>query len=209
MRFFTTGLHKKHILCIFKRIMLSYSELKPGTTFIVDGEPYQVLEYNFLRMQQRKPVAQTKIKNLKTGKIVQRMFHQNESFPEANIEKQKAVFLYTNRGEYWFHKPGNPKERFMLKETIIGEAGHFLVPNTEIMTDVFEGEIINIEIPIKMDFKVKEAPPGIKGDSATGGAKEIIIETGYKLKTPLFINEGDIIRINTQTGAYVERVEKR
>ena len=189
--------------------MLSYSELKPGTTFIVDGEPYQVLEYNFLRMQQRKPVAQTKIKNLKTGKIVQRMFHQNESFPEANIEKQKAVFLYTNRGEYWFHKPGNPKERFMLKETIIGEAGHFLVPNTEIMTDVFEGEIINIEIPIKTDFKVKEAPPGIKGDSATGGAKEIIIETGYKLNAPLFINEGDIIRINTQTGAYVERVEKR
>ena len=189
--------------------MLSYSELKPGTTFIVDGEPYQVLEYNFLRMQQRKPVAQTKIKNLKTGKIVQRMFHQNESFPEANIEKQKAVFLYTNRGEYWFHKPGNPKERFMLKETIIGEAGHFLVPNTEIMTDVFEGEIINIEIPIKMDFKVQEAPPGIKGDSATGGAKEIIIETGYKLNAPLFINEGDIIRINTQTGAYVERVEKR
>lgn len=188
--------------------MLSYSELKTGTTFIMDGEPYVVLEYNFLRMQQRKPVAQTKIKNLKSGKVVQRMFHQNESFQEADIEKQKSVFLYTHRGEYWFHKPGNPKERFMLNKESIGDAGNFLIPHTEIITDVFEDAIINIEIPIKMDFRVKEAPPGLKGDSATGGSKEIVIETGYKLNAPLFINEGDVIRINTQTGEYVERVEK-
>ncbi len=195
--------------------MLSYSELKVGTSFIMDGEPYEVLEYNFLRMQQRKPVAQTKIKNLKTGKTTTRMFHQNESFPEADIEKQKSLFLYGHRGEYWFQKPPSstraedgPQKRFMLRENILGEVAQYLVPKTEVVVDIFKDEIINIEIPIKMDFKVKVAPPGVKGDSAQGGSKEVILETGLKITAPLFINEGDVIRVNTQSGEYVERVSK-
>ena len=174
----------------------------------MDGEPYLVLEYNFLRMQQRKPVAQTKIKNLRTGKITSRMFHQNESFQEADIEKQKAKFLYGHRGEYWFQKLDNTKNRLLLKEDILGSTPRYLVPNTEIIFDVFKDEIINVEIPVKMDFKVKEAPPGIRGDSAQGGSKEVILETGLKITAPLFVNEGDIIRINTETGEYVERVSK-
>ncbi|MBI2052910.1 MAG: elongation factor P [Candidatus Ryanbacteria bacterium] len=191
--------------------MLSYSELRVGTTFILDGDPYKVLEYNFLRMQQRKPVAQTKIKNLRTGKIVSRMFHQNESFQEADIEREKAFFLYTHRGEYWFRKPPSSaltQKRFMLKDDILGDAVHFLVPDTEIITDIFRGEIISIELPIKMDFKVKEAPPGVKGDSAQGGSKEVVLETGYKITVPLFVNAGDVVRINTETGEYVERLSK-
>lgn len=188
--------------------MLSYSELRQGVTFVMDGDPYRVLEYNFLRMQQRKPVAQTKIKNLRSGKVTSRTFHQNESFPEADIEKEKATFLYGNRGEYWFHKAGSPKDRFSMKEEIIDHIAPYLKPNMEVNLDVFEGDIINIEIPIKMDFKVKEAPPGIKGDSATGGNKEVILETGLKINAPLFINEGDVVRVNTESGEYIERVEK-
>lgn len=188
--------------------MLSYSELRAGTLFVLDGDPYKVLEYNFLRMQQRKPVAQTKIKNLRTGKVTNRTFHQNESFAEADIEREKATFLYAHRGEYWFHKEGDPRNRFQLASELLGEAARFLKPNTEVMLDLFEDDIISVEIPIKMDFKVTEAPPGIKGDSAQGGSKEVIIETGAKVTTPLFINEGDIIKINTETGEYVERAEK-
>ncbi len=187
--------------------MLSYSELRAGILFILDGEPYKVLEYNFLRMQQRKPVAQTKIKSLRTGKILTRTFHQNESFEEADIEKKKIVFLYTHRNEYCFRKPEDSKNRFMLKEELLGDAVHYLLPNAEIVADIFKDEIINIEIPIKMDFKVIQAPPGIRGDSAQGGSKEVVIETGIKINAPLFIHEGDIIRINTDTGTYVERVE--
>jgi elongation factor P len=188
--------------------MLSYSELRTGTLFVLDGEPYKVLEYNFLRMQQRKPVAQTKIKSLRTGKILTRTFHQNESFSEADIEREKATFLYTHRGEYWFRKGEDAKNRFMLKEEFLGSAVNYLVPNTEVALNVFNDEIINVDIPVKMDFKVKQAPPGLRGDSAQGGSKEVIIETGLKVNTPLFINEGDIIRINTETGDYVERAEK-
>ena len=189
-------------------IMLSYSELKIGTTFVIDGEPYKVLEYNFLRMQQRKPVAQTKIKNLKTGKVTSRTFHQNESFAEADIEKEKALFLYAHRNEYWFRRGNDPKNRATLSEEVVGDAGHYLIANTDVSLNVFNDEVINIEIPIKMDFKVKEAPPNVKGDSATGGNKEIILENGLRINAPLFINEGDVIRINTDTGQYVERVEK-
>ncbi|MEK7643188.1 MAG: elongation factor P [Patescibacteria group bacterium] len=188
--------------------MLSYSELKIGTTFVIDGEPYKVLEYNFLRMQQRKPVAQTKIKNLKTGKVTSRTFHQNESFAEADIEKEKALFLYAHRNEYWFRRGNDPKNRATLSEEVVGDAGHYLIANTDVSLNVFNDEVINIEIPIKMDFKVKEAPPNVKGDSATGGNKEIILENGLRINAPLFINEGDVIRINTDTGQYVERVEK-
>lgn len=188
--------------------MLSYSELRQGVTFVMDGDPYRVLEYSFLRMQQRKPVAQTKIKNLRSGKVTSRTFHQNESFEEADIEKGKAVFLYTNRGEYWFHKAGNPKDRFVLKEELIEEVAPYLKSNMEVSLDLFDEQIINVEIPIKLDFKVKEAPPGIKGDSATGGNKEIVLENGLKINAPLFINEGDVVRVNTQSGEYIERVEK-
>ena len=96
--------------------MLTYTDLTKGTAFILDGEPYEVLEYKFLRMQQRKPVVQTKIKNLITGKIVSRNFHQNENFKEAEIEKEELNFIYSHKGEYWFHKKNNPKQRFSLKK---------------------------------------------------------------------------------------------
>lgn len=188
--------------------MLSYSDLKVGTMFVMDGDPYQILEYNFLRMQQRKPVVQTKIKNWRTGKISERNFHQSESFQEAEVTKMPGVYLYHHRGEWWFHKKSNPKERFALKEDMLKDMTHYLKPNTEVITIFFDNAIIGVEIPVKMDLKVKEAAPGFKGNTAQGGTKEVVVETDYKLQVPLFINEGDVIRINTETGKYTERVSK-
>ncbi|QQG42961.1 MAG: elongation factor P [Candidatus Giovannonibacteria bacterium] len=196
--------------------MLSYTDLTKGVVFEMDGEPYLVLEYNFLRMQQRKPTVQTKLKNLITGKIVSKSFQQSDSFSEAEIEKQPITFLYSSRkparqlagGEFWFCEKGNPKNRFQLKEGAIADQAKFLKPNTEVLAYKFGDKIINIELPVKMDYKVVEAPPSYKGDTATGGSKTVKLENGLTLNVPMFINEGDVIRVNTQTGEYVERAEK-
>lgn len=188
--------------------MLSYNELKVGTLFVKDGDPYEVLEYAFIRMQQRKPVAQLKIKNLISGKALNYTAHQTDNFEEAEIEVVPVQFIYHNRGEYWFNEARNPKTRFALKEDVAGEAVNYLKEGCEVKAFKFDGKIINIEPPVKVDLKVTEAPPAIKGDTAQGGTKSVMVETGAKVNVPLFINEGDIIRINTSTGDYVERVEK-
>jgi elongation factor P len=188
--------------------MLSYSDLRPGVFFVLDGQPYEVLEFSFLRMQQRKPVAQTKIKNLISGKIISRNFQPNETFQEADINYKDVKFLYNHREKFVFCEINNPAQRFELGQEQIGELSSFLKPNGQVEVIEFEGKIINIALPIKMDFKVSEAPPGIKGDTAQGGTKAVKIETGATINVPLFIEEGDIIRVNTQTGLYTERVEK-
>ncbi|MGB9598679.1 MAG: elongation factor P [Minisyncoccales bacterium] len=193
--------------------MLEYNELKPGTYIILEGKPYVVLEYNFLRMQQRKPAVQTKIKDLISGKVISRTFHSNERVEEAVISKKKVKFLYSHRGEFWFHPENNPRERFKLSQEIIGEAADFLTPNLIVDAIVFSAEkekemVINIALPPKVDLKVIEAPSSFKGDTASGGSKQVKLQTGAIVNVPFFINQGDIVRINTQTGEYVERVQK-
>lgn len=188
--------------------MLNYNELKPGKCIVLEGQPYQVVEAKFLRMQQRKPVMQTKIKNIINGKTIERNFQQGEKFEEAEIETKEIKYLYNHRGEYWFCEPDNPGKRFQLKEENISEKADLLKPNSIIEAVLFNNKIIGIKLPIKIDYKVVEAPPGVKGNTAQGGTKQVVIETGAKINTPLFINEGDIIRINTETREYVERVEK-
>ncbi|TRZ64209.1 MAG: elongation factor P [Spirochaetia bacterium] len=188
--------------------MLSYNELKPGIFIVLDGQPFAVLESEFLRMQQRKPVMKTKIKNLISGSVVERAFQPSDQVEEAEMEKLQAKFLYSHRGELWFCEANDAKNRFQLEAGIIAGKENFLKPNLEIEALKFNGKILSIELPVKIDYKVVEAPPGIKGDTAQGGTKTVTIETGAKINTPLFINEGDIIRVNTESGSYVERVEK-
>lgn len=186
--------------------MLSYSELKVGTFFIMNGEPYEVLEYAFLRMQQRKPVTQTKIKNLITGKVINQTFHQNDSFKEASLERKKSKYLYNNRGDFVFCDADNPSKRVTLKEDQVGDQGKFLKANTIIDALLFGDKIINIILPIKVELEVVEAPPSVKGSTVTGGNKLVKLETGAEINVPMFINQGDVVRVNTQTGEYTERV---
>lgn len=188
--------------------MLSYNELKVGTLFIKDGDPYEVMEYAFIRMQQRKPVVQLKIKNLLSGKLLSYAAHQNESYEEAEIDVIQVVFIYHSKDQYWFHEIGSPSQRFFLTDEVVGDVGIYLKTNTEVKAFEFNDKIINIELPVKMDLKVTEAPPAIKGNTAQGGTKLVTLETGAKVDVPFFVNEGDVVRINTQTGLYVERVEK-
>lgn len=188
--------------------MLDYNDLKIGTTFIYEGQPYEIMEYSFLRMQQRKPAVQTKMRNLLNGKIIDRNFHMNEKFEEVTIEREPIKFLYHHRDEYWFSQKNDPSKRFSLKEEILGKPAQFLKANTEVVAVKWDEKIINVEIPIKMDLVVKETPPGERGNTAQGGSKIAELETGAKVDVPLFVDTGDIIKVNTLTAEYVERVEK-
>ena len=188
--------------------MLSYTDLTPGTQFIMDGEPYEIVDYQFIRMQQRKPSVQTKIRNLISGKVLDRNFQSSEQFEEAEVEKKPAIFIYKAKGVFWFHEDGNPKNRFSLEGGVLGEAAEFLIPNTKITSVVFRDKVIKILLPIKMDLKVTDAPPAVKGNTAQGGTKIVELEGGANISAPLLISTGDIVRINTETGEYVERVEK-
>lgn len=188
--------------------MLSYTDLKRGVLFIYNGEPHEVLEANFSRMQQRKAVVQTKIRNLASGKIYEVSFQPNDQFKEAEIEKRPLVFLYEHRGEFVFADPQNSKGRFSLGEKMVGSNKKWLKSNTQLSAFFFENKLLNLILPVKMDFKVIEAPPGVQGDRAQSGTKSVTIETGAVIQAPLFINADDVIRVNTQTGEYAERAEK-
>ncbi len=188
--------------------VLSYSEVVPKKVIVVDSEPYEVLSSHVFRMQMRKPVNQTKLRNLKSGRVIEKSFHQAESIDEADIEYEDITFLFHKRGEYWFSEKDNPKNRFMLSDDIIGDRGHWLKQNADVEAMRFEGEVIGIQLPIKLDLKVTEAPPAVKGNTVQGGTKVVTLETGATVNAPMFINEGDVLRINTETGDYVERVSK-
>jgi elongation factor P len=143
-----------------------------------------------------------------TGKVTEYSFHQSEKIEEAEIETKEVKYLYNNRGEWWFTSPNDPSKRFMIKDEEIGEQKRFIKPNTILTQLLFRDTPIGFRFPITVELKVVEAPPGIKGDTATGGNKIVKLETGATINAPLFINEGEIIKINTETGEYRERVGK-
>ena len=189
--------------------MLEYNEILPKRVILLDGEPYEVLDAHVFRKQQRKPVNQTKLRHLITGKVTEQAFHVSEKVPEADLSTKGVKYLYTdNKGARWFCAENNPADRFELAEDTVGPGGAFLKANTVVEALIFDEEIIGVKIPIKMELRVKEAPPAVKGDTRQGGSKQIVLETGVTINAPLFINEGDIIRVNTELGAYVERADK-
>jgi len=188
--------------------MLNYFDLRKGVKFMLDGQPYEVLEFQQMYKAQDMVVAKTKIKNLLTGNTVEKNFHQGDSFEEAEMEKIDMKFLYSHRGKFGFCEANDPSKRFELTAEQIGDAAKFLKSNQVITGVKFEGKIINILLPIKVNLEVTEAPPGIKGNSAQGGTKTVTLETGAEINVPLFIETGDIVEVNTETGEYVRRVEE-
>lgn len=189
---------------------LEYNEIREKRIIIYGDEPCEVVESHVARTQQRKPQNQVKLKSLISGKVFPATFHVSDSAHEADILKREATFLYHNRGEYWFCEPEDKSKRFKLEELLIGEAGKFLKQNSNVTLLVWDDDgketIIKLSLPIKMEFKVKEAPPAVRGDTSKGGVKIITLENGTTLNAPMFVSEGDMIRVNTETGEYVERV---
>jgi len=194
--------------------MLSYNEIKPKRYIVLNGEPYEVLSSNVFRKQKRKPVNQTKLKHLKTGKVVEHSFHQSDTVEEADIETKKIRYLFNKSShkqdgkEFWFCDQDNPKDRFFLSEKIIKGNPSLLKENTNVDALVFRDIIIGISLPIKITLNVVESPPAVKGNTAQGGTKQVKLETGATLTVPLFIQEGDNVVVNTETGDYVERAKE-
>ncbi len=188
--------------------ILSYNEILPKSIITYNGEPYEVLSSHIFRMQQRKPVNQTKLRHLVSGKVVEISFHQNESATEADVGKMQAQYLYTNRGESWFAEEGKASNRFSFPEDAVHDKVQWLAQNSIVDIVTNDEKPVTLNIPVKVDLKVTEAPPSVKGNTATGGNKLVTLSTGAKTDVPLFINEGDVVRINTDTGEYVERVDK-
>jgi len=196
--------------------MLEYNEILNKKVILLNGEPYEVLDAHVFRKQQRKPVNQTKLRHLITGKVTEQAFHVSEKVQEADLSTKGVKFLYNNRGEWWFSDEKNQADRFKLDESTVGSQGKFLKANTVVEALIFDdpkisdgaGKIIGLKLPIKVDLKVTEAMPAVKGNTAQGGSKQVTLETGTTLFVPMFINEGDVIRINTELGEYVERADK-
>ena len=187
--------------------MLTHNNLRKGTMFLLEGEPFEVLEFNQMKKAQRRVVIQTKIKNLITGSVFEKNFHQGDVFKEAELIESDAKFLYSHKGKFVFCEINNPAKRFELNEDQIGPSAKFLKAGQIIKSIVFKEKIIAINIPIKVQLKIIEAPPGVKGDRAQGGTKTVILETGARINAPLFVGEGDIIEVNNETQEYFRRVD--
>ena len=188
--------------------LLEYNDITEKKFIVMDGAPYEVISSHVFRKQQRKPVNATKLKNLMTGKVTEYSFHQSEKVEEAEIDSKEVRYLYNNRGEWWFSEVNDPSKRFKVTEEVVGHQGRFLKPNTVVKQLLFDEKQLGFQLPVTVELKVTDAPPGIKGDTATGGQKVVTLETGATINAPLFVNEGDTIRINAETGEYRERVNK-
>jgi len=186
--------------------MLSYSELEKGKIIVINDQPYEIVEAINTFKGRGHSYLQVKLKNLINGSLIARSIQPRDSFEEADIEKKEAKFIYQNKDKYVFSETDNPSKRFELTFEQIGDKARFLKANEEVETIVFDDKIINVSLPIKVKLKVTEVTPGVKGDRAQGGTKAITIETGAKISAPLFVEEGDVIEINTESGEYVRRV---
>ncbi len=194
--------------------LLDYNEIREGKVIIYKDEPCVVLESHVARTQQRKPQNQVKLKSLLNGRTFNDSFRSSDTADEAELRKQEVKFLYESKGEYWFCDAKDPSKRFALGDDVISaNTKKFLIDNTVATALVFETEddeekIIGVTLPIKMTFEIKDAPPSIKGNSVSGGNKQLTLANGTVINGPLFLEAGEKIIVNTETGEYVERASK-
>ncbi|MFA6551912.1 MAG: elongation factor P [Candidatus Paceibacterota bacterium] len=186
--------------------MLEYNEVTLRKYVVFEGEPYEVLASHVFRKQQRKPVNAVKMRNMITGRIVEHSYHVSDKAEEAELGRREIKYLYTNKGEFWFCEISDPSKRFQLNAEMIGDGVKFLKTNSVVDALIFDDRIIGVKLPIKVELKVTEAADAVKGNTVQGGTKSIKLETGAEIQAPMFIKQGEIIRVNTETGEYVERV---
>ena len=183
---------------------MDISDIKLGTILLYEGQPVQVIWSNRMRTAQRKPVMQTKLKNVITGKVLEYSFKFGEKVAEADVTRERASFLYAD-GDGTHFMNQETFETVDMPKDVTSEQEPFLKEGEEVQILRFNGNPVSIELPIKVDLKVKEAPPGITGNSAGNVTKAVLMETGLSIQAPMFIKEGDVLRIDTRTGEYVER----
>lgn len=191
--------------------MLEYNKIRERKIILFENEPCEVIESHVARTQQRKPQNQVKLKSLLSGRTWNATFHTSDKAEEVDLTKKDVKYLYSSKDEFWFADPEDPKNRFKIDSKVIGDSAKFLKTNENVTALVWdnddEEQVIKVMLPIKMEFIVKEAPPSIRGNTANGGGKVAILENDYKITVPFFVEVGDRVIINTETGEYVERIK--
>ncbi|MFA7277537.1 MAG: elongation factor P [Candidatus Gracilibacteria bacterium] len=182
------------------------SDFKKGVAVKYNGETYVIVGYQFVNPGKGAAFTRAKMKNAKTGRNVEVTFKSGENVEEANMENKRCQYLYNDSSE-WTFMDNQSYDQFSISKDMIGDDADFLIDGTEVVVVFVDDSPASIELPTKMDFKVISAPPGEKGDTATGGTKPVVIETGATISAPLFIKEGDVIRVNTELHEYVERAK--
>jgi elongation factor P len=185
--------------------MYTLAELKPGRAVVHNGDPYLITWSQFSKQGRQGGVMATKMKNLKTGAVVQQTFQGNEKLEPADVGFRKVQYLYGDSGSFTFMDL-QTYDQFELSSDTVGDYSKYLMDGMELDAMVFEEHPIGIQLPATVEMKVEETVPGVKGDTATGGTKPATLTSGLTVNVPLFINEGDTVRINTDSGEYMERV---
>jgi elongation factor P len=184
---------------------MDLNDVKLGAIVLMNNEPMQVIWSNRMRTAQRKPVMQAKLRNVITGKVLEYSFKFGEKVIEADVSRENANFLYAdNDGTHFMNN--ETFETIDMPKEVTAEQEPFLKEGTKVMILRFNDKPVSIELPIKVDLKVVEAPPGITGNSGGNVTKPVKLETGLSVLAPMFIKEGDTIRVDTREGIYVERV---
>ena len=185
--------------------MLDISSIKLGVVVKYNNAPYVVTKAEQKQMGRGGSIKVLKLKQLIDGSVLEKTVQGNEKMEEADLERSKSSFLYKEAGEVYFMN-SESFEQFSIEEENVGEAINFLKDGTEVSVLYFEGKPVSVQVPVKVELMVTDSPPGVKGDTAGTATKQITLETGHVLNAPLFIKQGEIIRVNTETGDYVERV---
>ncbi|MFC1735226.1 elongation factor P [Candidatus Hydrogenedentota bacterium] len=187
--------------------MISTADFKNGMTIILDGKLVDIVEFQHVKPGKGGAFVRTKLKGLETGNVLDKTFRAGEKFERAILDDKKMEYLYSADGLYYF-MDNTTFEQEPLSEEQLGDAREYLKENTEITVTTHNGAVVGVALPTFIELEVKETDPGFKGDTATGGNKPAKVETGKTVQVPLFINIGDVIKIDTRTGEYMERVNK-
>ncbi len=187
--------------------MISANDLRAGITFEIDNELCVVISYQHVKPGKGSPFVRVKFKNLNTENIIEKTFRPEEKFKKAFLERKGMQYLYKEGNNFVFMDL-QTYEQFYLPSEDAGDAANYLKENLEISIVFFKNKPVSIELPTFVELAVVETEPGVRGDTATSAMIPVVLETGYKLNVPLFINIGDVLRIDTRTGEYLERVNK-
>jgi len=184
--------------------MISGSELRKGVIIELEGKLYQVIEYQHVKMK-RTALAKVKLRDMQAGHTIERSFQSNEKFTRARLDYRNSQYLYNDGNLYYFMDEENYEQTALSAEQL-GDTVNYLKDGISIEISSYQGELIDVELPITVELKVIDTGPGFKGDTATAGNKPAKLETGITIQVPLFINNEDIIKVDTRTGSYLERV---
>jgi len=184
--------------------MIDAGELRKGAAIELDGEIYQILEYQHVKMQQRQPVVKLKLRGVRSGNFTERNFQSGDKVATVFLEHRPVQYLYSD-GDLYYFMDNESYEQIILTSAQIGEGINYLKEGLILEILTCKGNAVTIDLPTSVELRVTETEPGFKGDRATAGTKAAKLETGVTIQVPLFINTGDIIRVNTRTGGYLEK----